>query len=415
MHGFDLNVVQQTLLTPVTCDIYLTDPGVLYGGNQTNPAMWTAMSAGLGWESSGIAHIDLAKPFHLPAGARALAIVANNFAHEYTNGGNSYSNGDVQIVAGCSTAGAFSGTIFSPRTPNLTLLHRGDADPAQNMRYQTILRRNQLGSAGTITDLSFSAQAEGRHYNSNLQVRMSHVPQGHALSTTFANNLPNPVVVLSSNEYSFESTYDSWRNLGLQNGFAYDGVSDVVVEILARGNVQTATGAIDGPFHRSPNQERVYASFANASPTTGTYADNGGLRMRISFQCAGANEHGSSCGSLRAFHTGTGERGATFNFSVANAAPNLVAILGLGVDNSFPWPLSLTPFGWTNCTAFSSSTVLTTVSTSATGLGTYPLAVPNNPALDGFVVFGQWIGIDPTEPGGLTFSNLTRVIVGLAP
>jgi hypothetical protein len=41
--------------------------------------------------------------------------------------------------------------------------------------------------------------------------------------------------------------------------------------------------------------------------------------------------------------------------------------------------------------------------------------IPNNSTLDGAYVFGQWFTLDTSEPGGLTFSNHTRVMVGLAP
>jgi hypothetical protein len=416
VHGFDLNC-DAVAGTAVYCDLHLTAPGVSSSGNQTNASAWTAASAGRGTSAGpGLpTRIELAKPFRLAAGVRGIAVVAGNFGHDYTNGANTYTNTDVQLVTGTATNVAFSGTVLSPRTANLTLRHRSDAAPAQNMRYQTILRRNQLGGAGPITDLAFSGQGDGRHYNSNLQVRMSHVPAAHVLSSTFATNLPNPVTVLSSNEYSFHYTDGGWRNIGLQVPFAYDGTSDVVVEILARGNVQTTTGTIEGQFHRSQIQERVYASFSLLTPTTGTYADAGGLRMRVGFHCAGANEHGSSCGSLRASHTGDGRRGENFNFRVAGAEPNLIAVIGLGLDNGFPLPVSLTPFGWTNCTAFSNSVVLATVNTSVFGVANYALPVPNDPTLDGVIVFGQWIGLDATEPGGLTFSGVTRMMVGVAP
>jgi hypothetical protein len=36
-------------------------------------------------------------------------------------------------------------------------------------------------------------------------------------------------------------------------------------------------------------------------------------------------------------------------------------------------------------------------------------------ALDGTKVFATWFTFDPSAPGGLTFSNCTRMIVGLSP
>ena len=74
--------------------------------------------------------------------------------------------------------------------------------------------------------------------------------------------------------------------------------------------------------------------------------------------------------------------------------------------------LPLTPFGWTNCTAFSQSDIIKTIPTNWFGFADYALAIPNSPSLDGVIVYGQWLGIDTTEPGNLTFSDMTRVIVG---
>ena len=78
-------------------------------------------------------------------------------------------------------------------------------------------------------------------------------------------------------------------------------------------------------------------------------------------------------------------------------------------------PLSLTPLGWTNCTAFQDAATTATVATSAAGAGSYGLPIPNNPALDGTTIFGQWLTLDANEPGLLTFSGQTRVMVGVAP
>jgi hypothetical protein len=280
------------------------------------------------------------------------------------------------------------------------------------MRYQTILRRDELGTAGTITGLAFSGQSNGRHYNSNLQVRMAHVAAGYTLSTTFANNLPGSQLVLSSNHHSWNYADGQWRNIGLQSGFAYNGTSDVVVEILARGNVQTSTGSGIGPFEIDPNRQRVWAQSWSSTPATGTFGENSALRMRVSFDCAHANEQGASCGALVASHTGDGRVGQTFTFRVSNATPNFIALIGLGTNNAFPYPLSLNVVGWTNCTAFSQSDVILTQATNASVLATYGLAVPNNAGLYGAIVYGQWFSIDTSEPGNLTFSDMTRVIVG---
>jgi hypothetical protein len=78
-------------------------------------------------------------------------------------------------------------------------------------------------------------------------------------------------------------------------------------------------------------------------------------------------------------------------------------------------PVSLTPLGWTNCAAFLQPDVLAAQPTTVGGSASYSITVPNGPALDGARVSGQWIALDPSEPGGLTFSGATRLIVGRAP
>ncbi|MBL8754567.1 MAG: hypothetical protein JNK15_14785, partial [Planctomycetes bacterium] len=153
---------------------------------------------------------------------------------------------------------------------------------------------------------------------------------------------------------------------------------------------------------------------SGATPLTGT-VDNSAQRMRVSFACANANEFGASCGRLESAHSGSGARGSNFHFLVNNATPNLVAFLSLGLNNATPYPVSVNFLGWTNCFAWHDADVLLTIPTNASGVGDYTLAVPNNPALDGAKVFGTWLGLDTSEPGDLTVSGYTRMIVGLNP
>jgi hypothetical protein len=336
----------------------------------------------------------------------------------YTNGNGTnqnYSNTDVAISCGSSKGGlpGTAGFVNTPRVANMAFKYRRDGINGTNIRYQTIVRREELGTAGLIRGLSFSAGNTGRHWNDSLLVRMSHVPAGHVLTSTFATNLPTPVTVLNATSFSFDYVVDQWRELGLQAPFNYNGTSDLVIDVVARGNWQTS-GVFAG-FHDS-NEPRVYnAVWTGATPSTGTVDNDQALRMRVMFNCAAANEHGSSCGRLRASHVGDGHRGATFQFRVTNAPSNLFAIISLGLSNAAPLPLSLTGFGWTNCVGFNDPITLPTVTTDAAGLGIYPLTIPNNAALDGAFVFGQWFTLDTSEPGDITFSNQTRVLVGLTP
>lgn len=401
--------------TEVFCDVYRTSIGGTHVGNELNPAAWIPLTAGRGFAEAvdTPTPIDLQQPFYLSPGTYGIAIVAGNFNHAYTNGANSYSNSALQIDAGSATNGPFGGSgVFSPRTANVTLGYRIDGAQGTNIRYQTIVRRAELGNAGLITGLSFSSDtATGRHWNDSLLIRMANVPSGYTLVSTFATNIPGATTVLNLSNYSFEYAADTWRDIGLQNGFAYNGTGDVVIDVVARGNWQTESGL----FHDS-NEPRVYnAVWSGAVPTTGTVDTDQSLRMRVQFNCAQANEHGSSCGRLIAAHVGDGHRGATFRFRVTNAIPSSIVFVGLGQYNGPPLPFPLGGLGWTNCLAFAQSDVLLTEATNASGVADNLLTIPNNPSLDGAIVYGQWFQIDTSEPGLLTFSNYTRVIVGLTP
>lgn len=398
-------------------DVYRTAVGGTHVGNETNPAAWLPMSAGKGVAAGTDlpSRIDLTTPFFLPAGTYGIAVVASNFAYRYTNGtgaNQNYNNAAIAIATGSATSAPFGGSLFSPRVANTTLCYRTDAAQGTNMRYQTILRQSELGAAGLITGLAFSAVDAGRHWNSSLLVRMSHVGAGHTMVATFATNLPSPVTVLNQTNHSFEYATNAWREIGLQTPFAYNGTSDVVVDIIARGNWQT----VECGFNRAGSEPRVYdAAWTGLTPTTGS-VDNSAARMRVSFNCANANEYGASCGRLEAGHSGDGHRGATFFYNVSNATPNLFAFLSLGLNNAGPtYPLSTSFIGWTNCHAWHTADVLITVPTNASGFGSYGLAVPNSSSLDGARVYGTWFSLDTSEPGDLTFSGYTRMIVGLTP
>ena len=397
-------------------DVYRTAVGGTHIGNESNAAAWLPMSAGKGTAAGANlpSRIDLASPFYLTAGTYGFAIVAGNFPHHYTNGtgaNQNYNDANLAIACGSATNAPFTGGIFTPRVANMTLCYRLDSDQGTNMRYQTILRQGELAIAGNITGLAFSAADTGRHWSSSLIVRMSHVPAGHVMSTTFATNLPAPVTVLSQSNYSFDYTNEQWREIGLQAPFVYNGTSDVVVDIVSRGNWQTTTAG----FHRAGSEPRVYdAQWTGATPVTGA-VDNAASRMRVSFNCSNGNEYGASCGRLEAGHSGTGARGTNFNFTVSNATPNLVAFISLGLNNATPYPFNVNFLGWTNCHAWHDPDVLLTIPTDALGVGIYTLPVPNNPALDGARVYGTWLGLDTSEPGDITVSGYTRMIVGLNP
>lgn len=404
--------------TPITIDVYRRIG--THVGNEGSIAGWTPWSAGHG-VSAGL---DLPSTLHLndmiPLAASTtygIAIVARNFEHRYTNGtgtNQSYSDANLTITLGTATNVPFTAPVFSPRVANVNFKYRTDTSAWTNQRYQTILRREELGSANTITGLAFSPSVNGTHWNRNLQIRMSHVPAGHTLSTTFATNLPTPVTVLNSPNYTFHTLASSWTEVGLQSSFAYDGTSDVVVDIIALANHASGTGG----FNRSGSTPRAFASdwAFGGTPTVASGTDNSGQRMRVSFACANANEFGTACGSLLADHVGSGAHGTTFNFHVHNAPANAAAIVALGFNNGSPgYPQNLNSFGFTNCTSWNTGTATLFYVCDGSGFANHALGLPNTTAYDGLKIYGQWFVLDPTQAGGLTNSAYTRLVIGYAP
>ena len=137
--------------------------------------------------------------------------------------------------------------------------------------------------------------------------------------------------------------------------------------------------------------------------------------MRASFNCAGGEEYGFGCGPGFADHVGTGARGTPFSFHVHNAAASSAAIIGMGFSNTVPYPTSLTPFGFRNCFAWNNAAATVLYVTSPVGYASHTVGVPASSAFDGLKVFGQWYVLDATQPGGITATAQTRVIVGLLP
>jgi len=294
----------------------------------------------------------------------------------------------------------------------VTLQYRTDTSTWTNQLYQTILRREQLAGAGPITGLAFSPASTGRHWNRELRIRLSPVPAGHTLSTTFASNLPSPVTVLHKWDYSWEVTADVWNEIGLTDAFVYDGTSDLVVEVFARGNHNTA----DAGFHRATTP-RVFAyGFGfGAVPAVATSSDTAGQRIRVGFHCAAAGEYGTACGPLVGGHSGSGARGLTFRYTVANAVPNSGAIVALGFQSFSPFGTSLTGSGFTNCYSWNDQLATVFHVTNATGIASHAIVAPTSASFDGLRIYGQWYQLDGTQPGGLTASNHTRWVLGTAP
>lgn len=401
--------------TYLLCDVFITAPGGTYNGNELNPSAWTPVAGGHG-TSAGVGNpsrIDLTQPIRLAGGARyGFAVRARNFNHAYTAGAfQSFSNGDVTIDGGRSSSGLFAGSVFSPRVVNVHLKYRRDNQQETNQRYQQIVRRDQLGAAGTITSLAVMALADGRHWNDRLRIRMSEVPAGYQLSTSFGANLPNPVTVLDTENHWFDQRELDWSYVGLQSGFAYSGNGDLVIEVIAEGNHSTTNTV----FRSSSQATSLFRSgWTGTPPLTGQHLPFSGMRLRVGMNCATASSHGSSCGTLRAHAVGEPVHGQVARFSVTGALPNGGVIASLGLGGVHPTPPSLNSFGWLNCTTWHNVAATVFLVAGPTGIQSYDIQLPSGSSFDGLSLQAQFYGIDALAPGGLTVSNYARNVIGRA-
>lgn len=280
---------------------------------------------------------------------------------------------------------------------------------------QQIYTAAELGGVpGIITGLEFAACGTGKTRFTQLQVVMDMLPPSSTLSTTFANNLsPNAVTVLDSNNYVWQTTANTWQEIGLQNYFVYDGQSDLVVQLLCYQSTSPAG------FHRSTTKPRLYATgWATTPPATGTYSAATAQKVGITMMMARASTYGDGCvGSTsvapRMNLSGTPQIGQVVNLDLAQGPANSAAFLLMGFGNGAPYPIDLAIYGLPGCFQYFTpiSTLLTL--TDPSGASLYPFGVPNDPGFTGTLLYAQWACIDPpANATGATTSDYARLLLG---
>jgi hypothetical protein len=284
----------------------------------------------------------------------------------------------------------------TPTVGTCNVIPFGDSGTAtwSNQVYQTV---------ATATDL-------GVHRNSRLRITLSHVPANYTLQAAFAANLPNPVVVLDATNYVWSITANQWNEVGIQVPFLYDGVSDVVMEVLTEGN--TNTGSIG--MHRDV-RPRAYATGwpTGSPPATGTVA-TGALKWRLS-RCLGTLGYfGEGCGGLSHTYTGVPQLGATtLDANLAGCAPTSPAFLIIGTTASAPFPIDLSFLGMTGCRLYQNIVIVVSTSSDGSGNATIPLGpVPSLLSWCNAQLFTQGANLNTGAPGNVTTSNYARLVFG---
>lgn len=280
---------------------------------------------------------------------------------------------------------------------------------------QQIVTAADLGNTpGIITGLAFAACGNGKSRFTKLQVVMDLLPPNTTLTNTFASNLtPAAVTVLDSDNYSWHTTADQWMEIGLQNYFVFDGVSDVVVQILADQSTSAAG------FHRSSTLPRLYATgWTGTPPATGSLQATSAQKMEFSMLMARASTYGAGCVGSNLLTpalslSGTPQLGQTVNVDLIQAPANSAAFLAMGFGNGFPYPFDLGVYGMPGCFQYFSPAATQLAFSDSSGTAPYPFAVPNSSGLAGVLLYAQWACLDaPVNAVGITTSDYARLLLG---
>jgi hypothetical protein len=252
-------------------------------------------------------------------------------------------------------------------------------------RYQAVFTQAQMGAAGRITDLSFASCSTGFFSANVLEITMSHLTGAH--STTFAANLPGPVVVRAAAPFTWNAVLSQWVNLRLDCPFEYNGLDSLVLEVRYQGG--TTGGGFSGSVRRNGVAPRVYATGVGSYSAATGATDVAAVKLRLT------KADVSITGGLPT-------PGGTVNLLFdASSDPGLAyfgaSSLGIGPTPTGCWNLPLTI---DTLFLLSSSGSLPTIfvnfqgALSAAGQANPSINLPPIPELRGLVVVTAFVTVD---------------------
>jgi hypothetical protein len=264
------------------------------------------------------------------------------------------------------------------------VLPLGASFTAGECRYQAIFTQAQMGAGGTITDLSLAICTGGVFAATTLEITMSHLTG--APSTTFAANLPSPVVVRNAASYIFSAVPGQWSRLRLECPFNYNGLDSLVVELRYQGGSNSAG---NGALYRNEVATRVYAYGAGSYSAVAGSTDMAAFKIR--FTKADTSITGGSPtpgGTVNLLFDASSDRGLGY-FGASS--------LGAGPTPLGCWTLALTIDG---LFLLSSSGSLPTIfvnfqgALSAAGQANPSINLPPIPSLTGLVIVTAFVTVD---------------------
>ncbi|MBN2491073.1 MAG: hypothetical protein JXQ29_09505 [Planctomycetes bacterium] len=187
-------------------------------------------------------------------------------------------------------AAAAAGDVFVPNNtlPSSTGCNNYPFNPSYGeWRYQLIVPPTLLGGVPIeITDVSFAPCQTVTFSATTFEMTMSHTTLPTP-SSTYALNLPSPVVVIPAGPLTWQRTAHTWSTLRLATPFQYNGMDSLTIEVRYQGgSITGATSSTDNQTSSSSlNYYRVYRSGTGAylATTASSVTLTGALMVRLTY------------------------------------------------------------------------------------------------------------------------------------
>jgi hypothetical protein len=299
----------------------------------------------------------------------------------------------------------------------------GDTDPQSALWSRTIYQQTvtaaDLGNQpGVITALAFAPTGTGVRRFGSLKITLGHCTLG-TLSTTFANNFTSPgQVVLDVTDFEWPNTADTWVDIPLQTPFVYiPPLGDLLIEMVCIGAGSpgnTSAGMRTGARQRMYNRNWGGPTI----PTTGQWGGTAALKVRVCMSTAANARFGSGCLGTNnqaptLSYSGSSRIGQILNVDLASARATTPYFTLLGTTIGAPYPVPLDAIGMPGCKLYPSILISFGGVTNASGTGSAPFPIPNDPTLTSLMLFHQCGVVDAGANAlGLVTSNAGWFVVG---
>ncbi len=247
-------------------------------------------------------------------------------------------------------------------------------------------------------------QIAGQALYDQFEIRVGATTQA-SLSACFAANLPDgsPIqrdlsgTVLQGGLQGGQPI-NQWVEFDLDRPFVWNPGEGIVLDV-------TSSAAVPGSWcHTGTGTgERVFAHPYDGSQTCGSFIPTSGLKFRMLFEPVGFPTYGQSCAGEGGFQpailgSGSTQPGSLAMVDMENGLGGAPTTLSIGFSRQVA-SFGALPFALgSGCELLNEPTVTFAVGTIGTGAGNgtaqFPLIVPTDPTLSGFVAYAQWLQID---------------------